>query len=436
MIHKLNSDMSKNETNKTKWSSDCSTYPDIEPHTKEKHYILKSYLKDWIVTLCANHPRNTSTLTIIDGFCGGGFYRDVDFKNSRGAGSPPRILDTIEEALTEIREKRSKPNFQLDIKVFFVDSNYEHTECLKKYLKFDLSKQYKNFNYEVINEEFSIFLNRSLPELKKRKGSTFFCIDPFGYTQYSMDDIRAIMNLGKSEILLTFMIENFKRFLKNRDTQYETFNRKLEANRYFAYKDFEKFEPIYQQAYLREELLRLFRDKGNVKYLYTFGMLHNSTSVKYYLVHFANHLRAQEVIKDTLWRYNNINFAYQFSYGVYGLAFRTPEYYEKNLKLFDIKNENENKCITDLEQGILPLIYRLKDGLSFHDLVDSTIQKNPANIHMYSQFLIKARDEKEIRIKRDGKYTKANTFRSSDIIVKSNDKELFLFDMSKYYQDK
>lgn len=165
-------------------------------------------------------------------------------------------------------------------------------------------------------------------------------------------------------------------------------------------------------------------------------MLHNSTSVKYYLVHFANHLRAQEVIKDTLWRYNNINFAYQFSYGVYGLAFRTPEYYEKNLKLFDIKNENENKCITDLEQGILPLIYELKDGLSFHDLVDSTIQKNPANIDMYSQFLIKARDEKEIRIKREGKYTKANNFRSSDIIVKSNDKELFLFDMSKYYRDK
>lgn len=424
-----------NKENKTSWSSDGTKYPIIEPHTKEKHLILESYLKDWIVTLCANHPGNSSVLTIIDGFCGGGFYKDPESEQI-WEGSPVRILRVIDSALQEVREKRSKPRFNLRIKVLFIDNEVQHTECLKNFLN-GLEDNYKfvKFNYEVITTEFSNILDKCLEEVKRRGGSSFFFIDPFGYTQFSMSDIRKIMSLNKSEILLTFMIDFIRRFLTSRAESLKGFDNRLDAEGYFLKANIDGLDTLAQQSYLRDETLRLFRDKGNVKYVYTFGMLKSSTIVTYYLIHFANHRRAQEVIKDTLWRYNNIDLSYQFAYGIYGLGFRTPEYFEETLRLFDIKSENHKQCVTDLQNGIIPLIHGHKDGIKFRDLVDSTIQMNPANLDIYRDSIVKSREEMELKVKRNGKESRARHLKPDDIIIKSNDRQYFFFsNMEQFYR--
>lgn len=249
-----------------------------------------------------------------------------------------------------------------------------------------------------------------------------------------MLDIQKIMSLNKSEILLTFMIDFIRRFLSNREDSLKSFDNRLDAKGYFLKANIDGIDTLPQQAYLRDETLRLFRDKGNVRYVYTFGMLKTSTIVTYYLIHFANHRRAQEVIKDTLWRYNNIDLSYQFSYGIYGLGFRTPEYFEESLRLFDIKSENHKQCVIDMQKGIIPLIYEHKDGVRFRDLVDLTIQMNPANLEIYKDFIVKSREDMELKVKRNGKDSKARHLKPDDIIIKSNDKQYFLFpDMKQFY---
>lgn len=406
--------------NKTSWSSDRTKYPIIEPHTKEKHLILESYLRDWIITLCANHPGNSSVLTIVDGFCGGGFYLDPE-SDQFWEGSPIRILRVVESAMREVREKRGKPRFILNIKVFFIDNEDQHTECLKGYLNsLEDNDKFVKFHYQIITKEFSDVLDYCLDDIKKRGGSSFFFVDPFGYTQFSMLDIQKIMSLNKSEILLTFMIDFIRRFLSNREDSLKSFDNRLDAKGYFLKANIDGIDTLPQQAYLRDETLRLFRDKGNVRYVYTFGMLKTSTIVTYYLIHFANHRRAQEVIKDTLWRYNNIDLSYQFSYGIYGLGFRTPEYFEESLRLFDIKSENHKQCVIDMQKGIIPLIYEHKDGVRFRDLVDLTIQMNPANLEIYKDFIVKSREDMELKVKRNGKDSKARHLKPDDIIIKRN----------------
>lgn len=166
--------MKNDKINKTSWSSDGNTFPHIEPHTKEKHVILESYLKDWAITLCANHAGNSSVLTIVDAFCGGGFYHDPD-TNSIWNGSPIRILESIEYALKYVKEKRGKPRFKLNIKIYFIDSNKEHTKCLENYLKIiQYDKKYADFNFEIITNEFSLTLDKIIESIKKRGGSSFF----------------------------------------------------------------------------------------------------------------------------------------------------------------------------------------------------------------------------------------------------------------------
>ena len=103
--------------NKKFWLADRLTFPIVEPHTKVKHLILEDYIKDWVVTICSNNRLNTGTLTIIDGFCGGGIYKDDS--NIKWEGSPFRLIRSVENGLREVKEKRSKPNFNLDIKFIF-----------------------------------------------------------------------------------------------------------------------------------------------------------------------------------------------------------------------------------------------------------------------------------------------------------------------------
>ncbi|MGK7884861.1 MAG: hypothetical protein AB4057_09580 [Crocosphaera sp.] len=66
----------------TKWTSDGRTIPDIEPHTKTKHLLTEQYVTDLIHTLYGkSFPHGTKIFTFIDGFCGGGIYKDPDSSN-------------------------------------------------------------------------------------------------------------------------------------------------------------------------------------------------------------------------------------------------------------------------------------------------------------------------------------------------------------------
>ncbi|EMO61400.1 hypothetical protein LEP1GSC133_3303 [Leptospira borgpetersenii serovar Pomona str. 200901868] len=132
-------------------------------------------MRDWIITLCANHPGNSSVLTIVDGFCGGGFYLDPE-SDQFWEGSPIRILRVVESAMREVREKRGKPRFILNIKVFFIDNEDQHTECLKDYLK-SLEDNHKSvkFHYQIITKEFSDVLDYCLDDIKKEGQFFLLC---------------------------------------------------------------------------------------------------------------------------------------------------------------------------------------------------------------------------------------------------------------------
>lgn len=397
--------------NKKFWLADRLTFPIVEPHTKVKHLILEDYIKDWVVTICSNNRLNTGTLTIIDGFCGGGIYKDDS--NIKWEGSPFRLIRSVENGLREVKEKRSKPNFNLDIKFIFIDSEKEHIESLKQSVANSDLAPFIN-KCEFIVGEFSEKLDFCLSEITTRKGNSFFFIDPFGYTQFKMNDIRKIMILPKTEILLTFMLDFIRRFLSSRKESLASFDNNLEANDYFNLANIDSIDSIWEQAYLREETLRLFRNKTNVKYLYTFGMLPNKTLVKYYLIHFANKITAQKVIKDTLWVHNSIDHSCMFEYGIYGFGFRTPDSFEKNLTIFNIEENNKKKCIRDLEESILPSVHSSENGLSFEMILEQTIQFNPASSDLYNESIVKLREENEIKVIREGKETWSNKIKNND----------------------
>jgi len=410
------------------WSSDGSFIPTLEIHTKKKHEILTDYIHDWVVTLCGNHPLMEKKITIVDGFCGGGIYNDPETGN-KWFGSPIRILKSIEAGLNDVLEKKKKPNFRLDFLLICIDEKKEHIDCLKKTL-IDLGyEKYFGKQVLIIHSKFDKAIAEVVQKVVDRKSHSFFFLDPFGYTDFSMQHIRSIMHLGKVEILLTYMIDFIQRFLEEKDGKlHDAFHRILEARDYYTRNDLRDIETIHQQEYLRNETIRLFRDRTGVKYLFSFSLLANKSIVKYYLVHLSNHQTALRVLKESLWKHNNIDLSYGYNYGIYGVGHITPEYLEDKVfgSLFEIKDTNREAAIERLEKYLMPSIESTSIGKAFNILEGETIQENPASKDIYEDFLMQKRMDKDIIIYRNGKVTNSHKIKANDII-KKNPQTWFIF---------
>jgi len=382
----------------TYWKADGSYLPPVKPHTKAKHQILADYIKNWIVTLCGNNMGKRKTVTLIDGFCGGGMYIDPENDNELWEGSPIRMIKMVERGLEIVKYEKSKFNYDLNAKFIFVDSKPEHIECLKLQMQNAGFEEYihNSEKCEFICGKFEPLVERLVSEVRMRRGSSFFFLDPFGYTDVTMASIRKVISLGKSEIIYTFMIDFIRRFLSEREGLLKrAFTDILEADGYFMPSS--DYHIPDQQDYLRNETLRLFRNRGGAHYVYSFALLPNRTIVEYYLVHLASSSTAQRVIKNALWEHNNIDLIYQFNRGVTGLGFSAPEYYERETKIFNIKEDNIRASIESLNNELMPVIYNYEDGIPFKELHVRTIQTNPSPISHYIGYVDEQRDMGTLR---------------------------------------
>ena len=227
------------------------------------------------------------------------------------------------------------------------------------------------------------------------------------------------------------MIDFIRRFIKERKgSQKNAFNNILEASGYYELANLEK--NIYsQQEYLRNETLRLFRDRGQAPYVYSFALLQTQRLVTYYLIHLANSPTAQKVIKNSLWIHNTMNLSYQFNYDVYGMGFRSPDFYNFNQRLFDINDANERTAIENLNDDVMKYVHGVEQ-IEFGALHIDTMQFNPATAKHYEIFIDEQRDAGELEVLRDGKRTKARNLKSTDIIARPKYKQLRIFDINKY----
>ncbi|MEP0750612.1 three-Cys-motif partner protein TcmP [Trichocoleus sp. Lan] len=426
-----------------KWSADGSYIHPLDTHTKAKHQILEEYIENLIITLYGKGRYGETTFTFIDGFCGGGMYDDKD-NNTEWQGSPLRIIKAVREGY-----KKSRRQYPLNVNFIFIDNKQDHLDCLRNYsmpkagfgnLVDSLSHEFKCDEFESLLVEkcefrcgeFEDLVNWCVFTVSARKGHSFFLLDPFGWTDISMASIRLINSITGSEILYTYMIRDLKRFVigkHGRDTA--TFNRILEADGYYESVNLKSLDEPAEQRYLRNESLRLFREKGKAKYAHTFSLIPKGYIVViYYLMHFSQNLTALQVMKDTLWKYNNLCHLFEFE--VYGFGLKTVDHYKQSPKLdFYIEGtiDSHNACIETLDREIGQLIRSNYEGTQFRQICNDTMQQNPANKKHYEYYFNRLRRDKEIEVVRKGKIIRGEKIelQNSDIIRGTGNKQIYLF---------
>lgn len=93
----------------------------IQQHSIAKHEVLREYLVAYLQTLVVSPAQDVLTVTLVDGFAGGGIYIHEDTRELV-LGSPFVFLEAAKEAQALIALGRNKPlHWNLDY--FFVEKS-------------------------------------------------------------------------------------------------------------------------------------------------------------------------------------------------------------------------------------------------------------------------------------------------------------------------
>lgn len=170
------------------------TYPE---HTAAKHDILRSYLSAWLVIL--GRGRRHKQLVLLDGFAGRGRYIEGE------PGSPAimfeRAADVADQGLVEsILIRCSEPN----------PTNFSHLKQVCEGLYHDRVQIHPTKEtFEDVANRFAGWAEKQTPP-----PPTFVMVDPYGVRGVKLETLERLLKLDRLEILLTFMVRNPARFLK------------------------------------------------------------------------------------------------------------------------------------------------------------------------------------------------------------------------------
>ena len=253
----------------------------IEPHTKAKHKILKTYLKAWFPIM----SRYNSKILYVDGFSGPGEYK---------GGEPGSPIIAIEIAQNHILE------LEKEIVFLFIDKKSEYCDNLGCHL--DKIQLKENIKYQIICDEFENCVKTifdKLDEQRKIIAPSFFLLDPFGFSQISFDIIRRIMNNDKCEVLITFVYDSINRFMSTEQ------NKEIMDN-LFGTNKWEGINQITTPDERKDFLLSLYInqlvEEADISYVRIFEMKNKYNHTVYYLIYATNHILGLEKMKEAMWK--------------------------------------------------------------------------------------------------------------------------------------
>lgn len=297
------------------WDWRAQIFPTIDPHSKVKHLIIQEYLQAYVQVLMRNALIPELRLSVVDGFCGGGQYNDVD--GGAHFGSPVITLNAVREAEAIINVKRTQSR-TVRTQNFFVDVKQANIDCLRAVLTA------QGLGHRIDRDVFlqcSDF-NDSLPLITKRIKDfgygerAIFLLDQYAYGDVPFSSIKNIFNnIKNAEVLLTFNVDSLITYLSDRKS-----NRKAVANigleQHIPWSELAALKATQRHEW--QYLIQRCLSKGiliasGAKFMTVFFITPLGSNPRtYWFIHLANQYRANDVMKSIHWRHGN-HFSHMLS---------------------------------------------------------------------------------------------------------------------------
>ena len=401
----------------------------IKQHSIAKHEVLREYLVAYLQTLVVGPAQDAISVTMVDGFAGGGLYVHED-TGAEVLGSPFVFLQAAQEAQALLAVDRKKPlAFNLDY--FFVEKERRTCAFLSKNLA---DRGYQDRIGKDINLLHGTF-EKHYPEIlsfirnkSPKAGRSIFLLDQYGYKDVPTSQIRQIFQqLPRAEIILTFAVDSFINFAGDNPATAQQLQRLdipdlLKGRTFDDIKSNEKDVRLYIQSCMHQALVA----NCGARY-FTVFFIRTTGHGDYWLVHLSQHPRARDVMTTVHWNNNN----HFIHYGDGGLdMFRTLGYATRQDSGFTGQGElgfcfddrASEASVESLALQIAPLVYECQNGIRFGDLYANHCNSSPADSARYRIAVEKLIGHKELIVEGPNgeRRRKASTIDDKDVLKVSS----------------
>lgn len=182
----------------------------IEEHTIVKHELLKNYIEPWMAIFFKVQRRHGRPQIVIyfDGFCGPGTYYTDRTKQQECCGSPLIVADVANRYIDEDKTR--------SVVMHCIDKHARCVELLTQKLK-GVNKHSQDWNVHLA--DFDERIEEVLCDIDSSQLGVqpmFFFLDPFGYSGYSMRQLKRILKYPRAELFINFMVYDIVRFCEDR----------------------------------------------------------------------------------------------------------------------------------------------------------------------------------------------------------------------------
>lgn len=408
------------------------TPPEILRHSQVKHDLLRDYLVDYFLTLVTAPGQERVQLTIVDGFCGGGLYRE---KSGREVpGSPLVILQAVKEAQARVmlQMQRHKP-IDFDVKLICIDIDPSAIKHLRYVLEgHGYGDKLRSSAIETLTGDFYELSEPVINEVDRRSpraGRAIFILDQYGYDKVPLATINTIFKRFKgAEVILNFNVDSLINFLNAKNLS--DFERKTGIKDAVSADllDKETRHPGYRRTVQSNLHQRIIEGSG-AKYFTPFFIRPERGHGDYWLLHLSQHAKARDVMATTHWKYNN-HFAH---YGGSGFEMLSAGYaariddQEKPQMGFLFDDMAEKASIDVMLEQIPRYLSANQSGISFEEFFIQRMNSTPATRSMVEKTVLRLVHENEIYIAdASGKILSPRTAIKSDYIIKSHPQKTLL----------
>jgi three-Cys-motif partner protein len=310
-------------------------------HSKAKVLLLEKYLEKYL-NIIANDGY-TKKINVFDLFCGEGIYEND------GEGSPIAILRTLRELHFINKAKRQ---IVTKVDLFFNDKDESKIEKLKNVIT-EKKLHYSDFgklsfssrDYKAIIDSLALYIQN----LSNEKAFVF--IDPYGYKEIRVSELKKLLQSKKSEVLLFLPTQFMYRF--NEKGTPEALIQIIEE--LVDIKNWRASNSVYQ--FIEQFKAALKNYLGSDFFVDTFSIEKDAATV-FCLFFFSSHIRGFEKMLETKWQIDE-DEGKGWSYEQTGNLFaaqKTNILEEKLISFISSQNKVYNDDIYEftLRNGFLP----------------------------------------------------------------------------------
>lgn len=411
--------------------------PPIDPHSLVKHQIVRRYLERYIQVLMSNYVIDKLTLSVVDGFAGGGEYLAQDGSKYHD-GSPLIAVDTVDAQQVALNVGRTKRR-TVDAKFYFVEKLAPSFAYLKQLLASRLAPGRLDRDIVLFQNAFQEVVGPIMQDIRGRAGGerAIFLLDQYAYDQVPGALLKSIFtNVKGAEVILTFAVDSLVSFLSD-TAQSRVKLAEIGLEQHVDWESIQQLKtdnPVQWRSAIQRNLARGLIDASGAKHNTIFYITPmGNTAWTYWLVHLSNNYKARDVMMELHWEHAN-HFSHYLEPDLFTLGYRAnSDAAATKQRGFDLGEAHRfdalasTRCRDGLTEKLIPRVY---DGgpVPFRSWLEAIGSSTPATANMIREALDPGIRAGDIVAKSpDGTIrTKGSSIKASDVLEPSKQRPLIL----------